>query len=128
MRVLENPLRIGAEHPTMKNGVAALAQDNETGLNGVCFVKNLFRRVANDDIRFEFDLSLLCAFADRNKTLLETLTPLIEDRIKLRALAGSGGRITAKTKSLAFISPAIDKATFIACSACGDASKATSIL
>ena len=42
--------------------------------------------------------------------------------------AGSGGRITAITNSLDFISPAIDRATSRACSACGDASNATNIL
>jgi len=72
----------------MKDGMAALAQDNETGLNGVCPMKDLFRRMAHDHIRFEFNPLFPGAFPDGNETALVALTPVIEDRMKLRALGG----------------------------------------
>src|ERR1035438_2331806 len=59
MRILQNPLRIRPQHPAVKNRVAALAQDNEAGLDGVRAMKNLFRRMADDDIGFQFNLQLL---------------------------------------------------------------------
>src|ERR1039458_4798597 len=86
MGILENALRVRAQHPAMKDGVAALAHHNETGLDGVRPVKDLFRRMAHDDIGFEFNLLLPGALADRSETALIALTPVIEDRVELRAL------------------------------------------
>src|ERR1035437_2929670 len=56
MRTLQNALRIRSQHPAVEDGVAALAQDNEAGLDGVRAMKNLFRRMAEDDIGFQFNL------------------------------------------------------------------------
>jgi hypothetical protein len=88
MRILENALRVRAQHPAMKNGVATFAQDNEAGLDGLRAVKYLFRRMAHNNICFEFDLFFLGAYADRNETELIALTRVFEDRVELRALGG----------------------------------------
>jgi len=74
----------------MKDGMAALDQNNKTGLNDVCSMKDLFRRVAYDNIRFEFNLLLFGEFANRDETALKSLTPVIEDRMELRALGWFG--------------------------------------
>ena len=66
--------------------MAALAQDNEAGLDGVRAMKNLFRRMADDDIGFQFNLPFLCARANRDETALEALAPFIQDRMKLLSL------------------------------------------
>jgi len=84
--------------------------------------------MAQDNVGLKFNVLLLGAFAQRDKTFLIALLPVFKHSVELRALGGLGGRITATTKSLAFISLAIDRATSKACSACGDASNATSIL
>jgi len=42
----------------MQDGVAALAHHNETGLDCVRLMDDLFRRMTEDDIRFEFNLFL----------------------------------------------------------------------
>ena len=72
----------------MQDGVAALAHHNEAGLDGVRPVNDLLRRMAHDDIRFEFDSLLLGAFADRDETSLIALAPFFKNRVELRALGG----------------------------------------
>ena len=83
---------------------------------------NLLGRMANDNFRFEFNIFLLGQFPNREITLLTLLSPFIDDRMELGALGRFGGRITEMTKSLAFMSPAMESATFMACSACGEPS------
>ena len=56
VRIPQHALGIRAQHPAMKDRVAALAHHNETGLDCVRFVDDLFRRMAEDNIRFEFNL------------------------------------------------------------------------
>src|ERR1035438_577197 len=58
MRILEHALGVRAQHPAMKNGVAALAHHNEAGLDGICPVDDLLRRMANDNLSFKFNLLL----------------------------------------------------------------------
>ena len=41
VRVLEHALSIRAQHPAMEDGVAALAHDDEAGLDGLCPVDDL---------------------------------------------------------------------------------------
>ena len=74
----------------MKNGMAALAQDDQACLNGIGAMENLFRRMAHDHIGFEFDLLFLGACADRDETLLKPLPPVFENRVELRALGRFG--------------------------------------
>jgi len=95
----EDALRVRAQHPAMKNRMAALAHDNETGLDSVRLMDNLFRGVAQDDIRFEFNILLPGTLMERDENALKALAPLIEDRMEFRALGGSGGRIIAMTNS-----------------------------
>ena len=89
----------------MKNCVAALAQNNETGLDGVCPMKDLFRRVADDDIRFKFNPLFPGSFTDRDETALKALTPVIEDCVKFRALCGFGRSDNSQDKELGFHIP-----------------------
>jgi len=46
----------------MKNRVAALAHDDKTGLNNIRLMDDLLGRMAQDDIRFEFNFLLLRDF------------------------------------------------------------------
>ena len=86
--ITKNALRVRTQHPAMENCMAALAHDNETGLNNVRLVDDLFRRMAQDNIRFEFNVLFFGALAERDKAALKTLLPFFEDRMKLRALGG----------------------------------------
>jgi len=82
--------------------VAALAQNNEAGLDGIRAMQYLFRRMAYDDIRFEFDTLFPGAFADGDKAGLESLSPSIEDRMELRALGGFGRPDHSQDEELGF--------------------------
>ena len=66
--------------------MAALAHDDETGLDSVRLVYDLFRRMAQDNLGFEFNLLLPGSFADGDEDTLKALAPIIEDRMELRAL------------------------------------------
>src|ERR1039458_482886 len=88
MRVLEHALGVGAQHPAMKDGVAALAHHNEAGLDGICPVDDLFRRMAHDNLSFEFNLLLPRALADGREAALIALPHVLEDRVEFRALGG----------------------------------------
>jgi len=72
----------------MQEGVAAFAHDNDTCLDGFRPVDDLFRRMAHDDVRLEFNLFLTGALAQRRKTALIALTSVFENRVELRALGG----------------------------------------
>src|ERR1035438_8674149 len=80
--ILQHALRVRAQHPAMQDGMAALAHHNKTGLNRVCPVKNLLRRMTHDDIRFQLDSLLLGAFADRHKTAFVALAPFIQNGVE----------------------------------------------
>jgi len=71
----------------MKDRVAALAHHNETGLDSVCFVDDLFCRMTEDNIRFEFNLFLLGTLAERDETLLIALLPVFKHGMELRTLS-----------------------------------------
>ena len=74
----------------MKNRVAAFAHDNKTGLDRVRLVDDLLRRMTEDNIRFEFNLFLLGAFAQRDESFLIALLPVFKHSVELRALGGFG--------------------------------------
>jgi len=60
----------------MKDCVAALAHYDETGLDRVRLVNDLFCRMTEDNIRFEFNLFLLGALSERDETALKTFLPI----------------------------------------------------
>jgi len=70
--------------------MAALAHHDEAGLDRVCLVNDLFRRMAQNNVGFEFNVFLLGAFAQRDKTFLVALLAVFKHRMKLRALSGFG--------------------------------------
>src|SRR5271157_1256797 len=86
MRILENSLRVRAQHPAMKDGVAALAKSSDLGLDGVRPVKNLFRRVAHHNIGLKFNLLLPGALAERHETELIAFARIFKNGVELRAL------------------------------------------
>ena len=86
LRVPQNALRVRAQHPAMKDRMAALAHNNETGLDCVRLVDDLFRRMAQNDSRFELNFFLPGAFAERGEAALVALSPVLENRIEFRAL------------------------------------------
>ena len=96
MRISQNSLRVRSQHPAMKDCVASFAHHNEAGLDGVSLVDDLLRRMTENNIRFEFNLFLLGAFAQRDETLLIALLPSSSTAWNSALSAGSGGRITAK--------------------------------
>ena len=70
--------------------MAALAHDDETGLDSVRLVYDLFRRMAQDNVGLKFNVLLLGAFAQRDKTFLIALLPVFKHSVELRALGGFG--------------------------------------
>ena len=85
LRVAQHALRVRAQHPSMKDRVATLAHDNETCLDRICPVDDLFRRMAQDDVCFEINVLLSGALAERGEAALIPLTPVFKNRIELRA-------------------------------------------
>ena len=72
----------------MKNCMAALTHDDEAGLDCVSLVDDLFRRMAQDDIRLQLDVFLRGSFAQRDETFLKALTTVFKNCIELGALGG----------------------------------------
>ncbi len=70
--------------------MAALAHDDEAGLDGVRLVDDLLRRMAQNNVGFEFNVLLLGAFAQRDETFLIALLPVFKHSVELRALGGFG--------------------------------------
>jgi len=70
----------------MKNRVAALAHDNETGLDCVRRVDDLLRRMPYDNLSLKLNVLLLGSFAQWNETFLEALTTVFKHSIEFRAL------------------------------------------
>ena len=50
---------VRSQHPSVKNRMAAPAYKDKAGLDAICPMQDLFRRVSNGDISFEFNLLLL---------------------------------------------------------------------
>ena len=67
--------------------MAALAHDDETGLDSVRLVYDLFRRMAQDNVGLKFNVLLLGAFAQRDKTFLIALLPVFKHAMELRTLS-----------------------------------------
>src|ERR1035438_5961150 len=90
VRIPQNALGIRAQHPAMENCMAALAHHNEAGLDYVGFVDDLLRRMAQDNVSFDFNVALLGAFAQRDETFLVALLPIFKHSVELRAFGGFG--------------------------------------
>jgi len=61
--------------------MAALAHDNETGLDRVRLVDDLFRRMAQDNVSFAFNVLLPGVFAQRDETFLVALLPVLKHSV-----------------------------------------------
>ena len=74
----------------MKNGVAALAHYDKTGLDRVRMMKNLLGWMANDDHRLYRNRFFFGAFANRPESLLVALAGFFKKSAKLRVFSGLG--------------------------------------